>query len=312
MPTVTITGGTGLVGTALTKMLVAKGYEVIILSRNTSGEKITFPNVNYAIWDIEKQVIDENAINKADYIVHLAGAGVAEKRWSTKRKNEIVESRTQSAALIVKSLKEIPNQIKAIISASAIGWYGADTPETISKPFTETKPADNEFLGETCRLWEESIAPVTSMHKRLVIFRTGIVLDANGGALKEFLKPLRSGIAAILGSGKQIISWIHIDDMCRLYMDAIENERLQGVYNAVAPKPVTNRTLVLELAKQLKGKYFIPVHVPAFVLKIMLGEMSIEVLKSANVSAEKISKTGFQFLYPSIESALNNLVKMKL
>ncbi|MBS1917407.1 MAG: TIGR01777 family oxidoreductase [Bacteroidetes bacterium] len=310
MPTVTITGGTGLVGTALTKMLVAKGYEVIILSRNTSVEKITFPNVNYAIWDIEKQVIDENAINKTDYIVHLAGAGVAEKRWSTKRKKEIVESRTQSAALIVKSLKEIPNQIKAIISASAIGWYGADTPETISKPFTETKPADNEFLGETCRLWEESIAPVTAMHKRLVIFRTGIVLDANGGALKEFLKPLRSGIAAILGSGKQIISWIHIDDMCRLYMDAIENERLQGVYNAVAPKPVTNKTLVLELAKQLKGKYFIPVHVPAFVLKIMLGEMSIEVLKSANVSAEKISKTGFQFLYPSIESALNNLVKM--
>jgi uncharacterized protein len=309
MPTVLITGGTGLVGTALTKMLVGKGYAVIILGRNIPDRKTTTANVSYAIWDIEKQVMDEDALKKADYVIHLAGAGVAEKRWSEKRKKEIVESRTKSSALLVKSIREIPNTIKAVISASAIGWYGADTAETISKPFTENAPADHGFLGDTCRLWEESITPVTAMHKRLVILRTGIVLDENGGALKEFLKPLRSGIAAILGSGKQIISWIHMDDLCRLYIDAIENENLQGIYNAVAPNPVTNKVLTLELAKLVKGKYFIPVHVPAFILKIMLGEMSIEVLKSANVSAEKITTTGFQFLYPTIESALSDLVK---
>jgi len=309
MPTVIITGGTGLVGTALTKMLSGKGYHVIVLSRKISDGRTALANVKYAEWNIEKQFIEEEAIRNADYIIHLAGAGVAEKRWSEKRKKEIVESRTKSSALIIKSLTEIPNTVKAVISASAIGWYGADNNETTSRPFIETAPADNEFLGETCRLWEESVNPVTAMHKRLIILRTGIVLDENGGALKEFLKPLRLGIAAILGSGKQIISWIHIDDLCRLYIDAIENEKLQGVYNAVAPKPVTNKMLTMELAKQVKGKYFIPIHVPAFVLKIMLGEMSVEVLKSANVSSEKINKTGFQFLYPGIESALNSLMK---
>jgi uncharacterized protein len=309
MATILISGGTGLIGNALGKMLLQKGYRVIVLTRNP----IKSPRANdngfvYAQWDIEAKTIDQDAIAKADYIIHLAGAGVADKRWSVSRKREIQESRTHSSALLIKALKEIPNHVKALVSASAIGWYGPDPTIPNPKPFVETDAADTAFLGETCRLWEESMEPITAMGIRLVKLRTGIVLAKEGGALKEFIKPIRSGIATILGNGKQVVSWVHITDLCRLFLNAIENEKLRGAYNAVAPQPIDNKTLVLTLAKQMRGRYFIPIYVPAFVLNIMMGEMSIEVLKSATVSAEKTRASGFQFLYPSIEAALKNLV----
>jgi uncharacterized protein (TIGR01777 family) len=252
-------------------------------------------------------VIDKLAIAESDYIIHLAGAGVAEKRWSRKRKVEIVTSRIQSSYLLVKSLTEIPNKVKAVISSSAIGWYGPDTNKT-EMGFAEDAPAHNDFLGETCLKWEQSIEPVTQLGIRLVKLRTGIVLSNKGGALKEFKKPLQFGLAAVLGSGKQIISWIHIDDLCRMFEYAIEHDTLKGSYNAVAPKPVTNKELTLTLAKKMKGNAYIIAPVPSFVLKLVLGEMSIEVLKSTTVSASKIKNAGFQFLYPSIDAALNELI----
>lgn len=315
MRTVLITGGTGLIGTALTKLLTDKSYKVIILTRNPhshTGKKesrVQNPSgaVTYAAWNIAQQTIDAVALQRADYIVHLAGAGVAGKRWTAKRKKEIVESRTQSSSLIVKALKEIPNKVKAVVSASAIGWYGPDPVIPNQKPFVETDPSDEAFLGETCRLWEESIDPVTKMDKRLVKLRTGIVLSKEGGALAAFKKPVRFGIAAIMSKGRQMISWIHIDDLCRIYLEAIENEEMEGVYNAVAPKPVSNQDLVLQLAKTIKGSFYIPLCIPSFVLKLLLGEMSIEVLKSTTVSAHKIRKTGFNFIYPSIEAAIKIL-----
>jgi uncharacterized protein len=302
MKTVLITGGTGLVGKALGLALLEKGYQVIILSR-ASDRASTISNLTYATWNVEQQTIDADAVAKADYIIHLAGAGVADKRWTPKRKQEIVDSRTQSSLLIVDSLQKIENKVKAVISASAIGWYGADPVIPNLKPFIETDPADTAFLGETCKLWEQSIEPVTQSGKRLVILRIGIVLSKDGGALKEFLKPLKLGVAAILGNGKQVISWIHIDDLVRLFMAAIENEKMNGTYNAVAPIPVTNKELTLTLAKSKKN-FFIPFHVPAFLLKLVLGEMSIEVLKSATVSAIKTETTGFAFKYPLITAAL--------
>jgi uncharacterized protein (TIGR01777 family) len=306
MSTILITGGTGLIGTALTTLLKEKGHRVLILSREPGPD-----NPDSFQWDHNKGFIDPAAIRQADFIVHLAGAGVADKRWSKKRKEEIVESRTKTAALLVRALKDLPNRVQAVISASGIGWYGPDPTIPNPRPFEEADPADGDFLGETCRLWEEAITPVTGLGKRLVILRTGLVLSKKGGALAEFRKPIRMGTAAILGSGRQVMSWIHMDDLCRIYCEAIDQNNWSGVFNAVAPHPVDNRALTLALAKQLKGRYFVPVYVPTFLLKLIVGEMSIEVLKSTTVSANKIRSAGFQFIYPSLDGALTDLVRRR-
>ena len=319
MATVLITGGTGMIGKALTKALVEKNHDVIVLTRNVSKvsrykaqgtrhkaqstKEITA--VQYAEWNVEKQTIDKDAIAKADYIVHLAGTNLGEKRWTRKRKQEIVSSRVDSGRVIVDSLKEIPNHVKAVVSSSAIGYYGPDRKN--GGAFKETDTAFNDFLGQTCKQWEESISPVTQLGKRLIVLRSGIVLSKEGGALPRFITPLRFGLATILGSGKQIMSWIHIDDLVRIYISAIENEKLSGVYNAVAPGTISSKEFVLTLTKT-RNKFFIPVRVPSVFLKLVLGEMSIEVLKSATVSCDKIKTEGFNFLYPSAESALHQIL----
>lgn len=310
MATIIITGGTGLIGKALTTMLVAKNNDVIIFTRKIPANAKTHKHVSYAVWDVGSGSIDKSAIEKADYMIHLAGAGVADKRWTPKRKKEIVESRTKSGALIVKALTEIKNNVKAVISSSAIGWYGADNPQSQKNGFTETDSNDKSFLGNTCLQWEQSIKPVEALGKRLVFIRTGIVLAKEGGAYVEFKKPVRFGMAAILGGGDQVVSWVHIEDICRMYLFAVENN-INGPYNGVAPIPVTNKELTLQIAKKLRANSYIAIHVPVFVLKLMLGEMSIEILKSATVSGEKIRAAGFRFLYPSIDAALNDLTKTK-
>jgi len=306
MATILITGGTGLVGKKLTQLFISKGYDINILTRTIPTKK-AHQNIHYFLWDVLAGTIDSKAVETADHIVHLAGAGVADARWTTKRKQEIVDSRVQSCQLILKALETINNNVKSIISASAIGWYGADTPISLRDGFVETAPADTEFLGETCRLWESTMQPVLALNKRLVQLRIGIVLSNDGGALLEFKKPIKIGVAAILGSGKQVISWIHIADLCNLILYGIENNSMQGIYNAVAPETITNKALTLALAKKMCGQFFIPMHVPAFLLKIILGEMSIEVLKSATVNSFKTQSAGFHFNYPTIDLALGQL-----
>jgi uncharacterized protein (TIGR01777 family) len=309
MATVLITGGTGLVGTALSRELLNKGYDLIILSRSPQKRVSTSSRLTYAHWDVGNKTIDRDAITRADYIVHLAGENLA-KRWTSQRKKEIVESRIRSSELLVKALTENSNRVKAVVSASGIGWYG-NGPNSESgadeSGFSEADPAADDFLGTTCQQWEASIDPVANLGKRLVKLRSGIVLSNDGGALPEFKKPLRFGLATILGNGKQVMSWIHIDDMVRLYGYAIENEKLHGVYNGVAPHPVTNKKFVLQLARSFRGKYFIPAFIPSFVLKAVFGEKTIEVLKSTSVSCKKIRAAGFTFLYPSITAALHHL-----
>jgi len=321
MATVLITGGTGLIGTALTQELLNRNYNVIILTRKKrdaayeTASRIPYPaaHLSYSTWNIEEQTIDKDAIAKADYIIHLAGAGVADKRWTKKRKLEIIDSRVKSSELLIKALKENENKVKAVISSSAIGWYLTPNPSLQSgegnqpRKLVESNPPASDFLGTTCQKWEASLEPIKALNKRLVKIRTGIVLSNEGGAIAEFVKPLRFGFATILGSGNQIISWIHIDDLVRIYIAAIENEAMNGVYNAVAPAPVSNKELVLQLAKEKRKNFFIPVHVPSWVLKLILGEMSIEVLKSAAISCDKISETGFSFLYPTIDTAIRKL-----
>ena len=212
MQTVLLTGGTGLVGKAFTQLLTSKGYQVIILSRGKK-EIVTEPNVTYAQWNVATEEIDIEAVKKADYIIHLAGAGVMDKKWTEQYKKEIVDSRVKSGALIVNTLKNNEHNVKAIVSASAIGYYGEDKIDNYF--FTETdKPAEG-FLGSTCQLWEDSIDYANSLGIRVAKVRIGIVFSNNGGALAEFVKPLKFKLATILGKGSQVISWIHIDDLCR-------------------------------------------------------------------------------------------------
>lgn len=310
MATVLITGGTGLVGTAITAQLTAKDYDVIILSRQPKAAQ---GKVSYAAWDPQQGNIDLTAFQQADYIINLAGAGIADKRWSKKRKAEIVDSRVKSGETLVQTLRNHPNKVKAVITASGIGWYGDDAGRPANKKtFTEEDPADDEFLGTTCKHWEQSIEPVRELGKRLVIYRIGIALSPAGGAYPTFRKPVQLGFATILGSGNQVMSWIHLEDLARLFVHGIENEQLIGVYNAVAPQPVTHRNFMMALAEKIKGRFCITFYVPSFLLKLAVGGVSVEVLKSATVGNSKVSHSGFQFIFPTLQAALENLERKQV
>ena len=305
MQTILITGGTGMVGQSLTNVLLAKGYQVMVLTRQQ--KQSSRAHFSFAQWDLNKGWIDPAAIAAADYIIHLAGEGVADKRWTAARKKAILDSRVNSSALLVKALKEHPNKVKAIVAASAIGWYGPDNEKSTASGFVETDLVDSSFLGDTCRQWEESMHPVKALGIRLITIRIGIVFNKMGGALAEFMKPAKLGAAAILGDGQQMVSWIHQQDLNRLMLFALETEQVAGVYNAVAPDPVNNAILTKAIASRFHT-WAIPFHVPSFILKVMLGEMSVEVLKSAKVSASKIIAAGFKFDYASMDEALDDLL----
>jgi uncharacterized protein (TIGR01777 family) len=308
METVLISGGSGMVGTGLAKALIYEGYKVIIISRQPSRISNPIPGAVYAKWDIEKGYIDREAFATADHIIQLAGANVGDKRWTKKRKKEILESRVLSGRLISDSVLNLPNKVKTVLSPSGIGWYGPDLSIPNPFPFTEDKESVNDFLGQTCQLWESALDPVINKGVRLVKFRTGIVLSMDGGALKRFLLPLKFRVATVLGNGKQMISWIHEEDLFRIYLHAIRNTNMTGVYNAVAPEPISNKDFVKTLARVKYGKGFFTIRVPEFILKTVFGELSMEVLKSATVSSEKLRQTGFEFRYPRIETAFEELV----
>lgn len=309
MDTVLITGGTGLIGHALTQLLTDHGYKVIILSRQQHPAPSVNSQVTYARWDIHRQTLDATALQEADYIVHLAGANVGTRRWTDARKQEILESRTHSSQLLFNALQQYPNKVKKFIGASAIGYYGPD--EGRDRPFTEGDEAATGFLGTTCTAWENSVLQIGNLDKKVVILRTGFAMSRKGGALQQFHKPLKFGFATVLGSGEQWVSWIHIHDLVRLYFNAIVNPTLEGIFNAVAPHPAPNRELIEAMANSAKGGSFISVHVPAFALKLAFGEMSTEVLKSCRVSSQKIQDKGFVFSYPTIQAAMEQLYLKK-
>lgn len=297
--TILIAGGTGLIGQKMASMLKKQNYEVTLLSRS---KNVDLPFQVYQ-WNVRKQQIDEKAIKNADVIVNLAGAGIADKRWTDKRKKEIVNSRLNSTQLLFEAVKKYRPEPEAYVSASAIGYYGAINSDTI---FTEKHPPAADFLGQTCQKWEEAATQFETLGIRTVKIRIGVVLAKNGGALNKMLTTSKLGLGAPLGSGRQYFPWIHITDLCRIFARAIADEAWQGSYNAVAPQHITNKTFSKTLSKILGKPFFAP-NVPAFVLKAMFGEMADTILKGSRVSAKKVQEAGFQFEYPKIEQALRSL-----
>ncbi|MGB1041120.1 MAG: TIGR01777 family oxidoreductase [Flavobacteriales bacterium] len=295
-----ITGGTGLIGKRLTELLIKKGHSVSVLSRSKKQSN----EVTYFTWDIEKQTIEEEAIKQADIIVHLAGANVGEGRWTEKRKKEIIDSRIDAGNLLFEQVKQHNPELKAFISSSAIGYYGMVTTDTI---FEETDKPGDDFLAKVCEDWENSALQFNSISIKTVIVRTGVVLDKEDGALAKLLTPIKLGIGSALGSGKQAMPWIHLDDICGIYLHLIENESLSGVFNGVAPSHENNKEFSKTVAEVLKKPFWFP-NVPAFALKLLMGEQAVIALQGSKISAEKIKKSGYKFKFPELKPALEDIL----
>jgi uncharacterized protein (TIGR01777 family) len=301
MERVLITGGTGLIGKKLTKKLLDKGYAVSVLSRSKKNSD----SIQFHCWNIENQTIDKEALLDTDYVIHLAGSGVAVKRWTAKRKKEIIDSRVNSAKLLLNNIDTKNSKIKTFISASGVNCYG--TTITSEKIFTEKDSFADDFLGKVCKQWEESATKFTGLGIRVVKLRTGIVLSKNGGAFEKLVKPIKLGFGSAIGSGKQYMPWIHIDDLCEMYIHAIENTKINDAYNAVAPEHINNQSFTKKIATSLNKSIWLP-KVPSLVLKLILGDMSKIITEGSRISSDKISQTGFKFKYPTLDLALSHLV----
>lgn len=299
-----ITGGSGLVGTRLTYWLLQKGYKVAHLGR---GGTTHAPNgVEQYHWNLEKGEIDVEAIATAHAIFHLAGAGVADKRWTASRKAEIIDSRVKTAALLSSALQQTPNSVACVITASAIGFYGDTGKLWVYENTPPLQPAD--FLSQTVQEWEKASFRIGEINScRTVGFRIGMVLSAAGGALPELAMPIqRWGLATYFGNENLYYSWIHIDDLCKMLIFALENPNLSGLYNATAPNPVTAKQFSQSLLQTFHRKNFL-VHVPSFAIRLVLGERADILLKGARTSAEKIQKVGFVFDYADLTTALQQI-----
>jgi uncharacterized protein (TIGR01777 family) len=298
---VLISGGSGFIGGHLANLLLAKGYSVSILSRTVKQSR---GDVFYYKWDVEKQTIDENAVLKADFIIHLAGENIAEKRWTAKRKAAIIDSREKSTQLLYAVLKKYDKKLDAFISASGIGIYGAVNGEQIC---SEEMMHANDFLGYTCQKWEESLDFIENLNIRTVKIRTGLVLGKNEGFLKKLIPLFKNRLGSALGSGEQHMPWIHIDDLCNIYLQAIVNPNMEGAYNAAINDKTTNTIFSKTLARIFGYSIWLP-NVPAVVLQFVLGEMAVIVLTGRRVSSDKIEETGFKFKFKNLEEALTDCV----
>lgn len=296
---VLITGGTGFIGKKLTKILLERGFSVSILTRNS---KPNTEGVTYYIWDVSSQNVEEAAVLNADYIIHLAGENIAEKKWTATRKSEIRDSRTQSAQLIYTALKKHNKRIEAFVSASGIGFYGAINGEGIC---TENTLPANDFIGMTCQEWEKSADLMAGLGIRTVKIRTGLVLGKDEGILKKLTPIFKRGLGSALGSGKQYMPWIHIHDLCMMYIEAIENDKMSGAYNATINDSTTNLSFSRALANSLGKSMWLP-KVPAFLIRIGMGEMADIVLTGRRVSSDKIKKLGFRFQFKNLKKALKD------
>ncbi|MCB0475640.1 MAG: TIGR01777 family oxidoreductase [Flavobacteriaceae bacterium] len=298
---VLITGATGLLGTEIVKLCIEKGYHVNYLT--TRKRKIrSEARLRGYYWNPYNKDIDKSCIEGVDMIINLAGASIS-KRWTATYKSRILSSRTASLKVLYNLVSSTPNQVKQLISASAIGIY----PSSLTEKYGEdTLTVNASFLGTVVLTWEQAADEFKNLGLEVTKLRIGVVLSSKGGALEPLIKPVKFGVGSPLGSGKQYQSWIHIDDLTRIFLYVME-QQCSGVYNAVASKPVTNEALTKVLAKQLHRPLWLP-KVPAFMLKLILGEMATIVLESQYVLNDKIKSSGFEFEFDTIEHAVKDLL----
>lgn len=297
MERILIVGGSGFIGQKLSGHFKRHGFEVNVLSRNNRNTEAGFFH-----WDPTKNVIDIDAL-KADIIINLAGAGIADKRWTQSRKNEILNSRKLSTQVLFDHMNRVNLKCNTLINASAIGYYGHTKDIWVDE---NSNPKSDDFLSDVCRQWEETALRLAGVTRRYVTLRIGTVLDKNEGALPKMMGSMKYGVANYLGNGAQFLSWIHIGDLCRMIQFIIENNKVQGTINAVSPFPLCNRKFTEALRARLNPKALI-FPIPSVALKILLGEMSSLVLNSSRVSSKKIMNQGFEFSYPTIKDALDHI-----
>ena len=296
---VLITGGSGLIGSELTRKFIDNNIDCVHLSR-VKNSKL---GVKTYVWDYKRNYLEDGALKDVTHIVHLAGAGIADKPWTMSRKRTIVKSRVLTARLLREYIEKNELKLDAFISASGIGYYGAVTSSHVYK---ESDQRGHDFVSECCVQWEDEVNKFKNT--RVAILRTGIVLSKEGGALQRIESAINRRIGAPLGSGKQHMPWIHIDDMVQLYYDAVTRDKYEGIYNAVSNEPMTNEELTRNLAKHLGRKLWLP-NVPAFMVKTIFGELSEILLEGSHVSNQKLLDNGFEFKFKEFKEALDNIYK---
>ncbi len=304
MKKILISGGTGLIGSRLTGLLVESGYEVNILTRFPDRYKST-TNVSYFFWDWKKKEIEMKAFEEVDVLIHLAGANIAEKRWTDKYKAEMAGSRILSLKFLQRILKENNIPLKLFIGASAIGYYGCVTDDRWRK---EDDPPGDDFLAFLVKEWEDTSFQMKDVAERVAVLRTGIVWAREGGAFPKMIGPVKWGLTSPLGKGNQYLDWIHVDDLVRMYHFVLKQSHVEGVYNAVAPRPVTYKEFVKLAAKILKRPCCLPA-VPSFLLKLVFGEQACLMLEGMPISSEKIIRSGFRFRFDNAEDAIGDLIQ---
>lgn len=295
---VLITGASGAIAKALYTKLKAK-YEVCFLTRKKEAE-------NEFEWDVENHIIDPAALDGVQHVIHLAGANISEKRWTDDRKKELISSRIDSAKLILNTLKNKGIMLKSFISASGINYYGTETSEKI---YTEEDQPGKDFLSKVVILWENAADEFKeeNLAERVVKVRTAIVLSPSDGALPKMSVPVKLGIGSPIGSGKQYMPWIHLEDICEIYVWILENADIEGSFNASAPEHTDNAAFTRAMSRILKKPFWAP-NVPSFILKLIFGELANALLQGSRASSEKIQKAGFKFKFPDLKTALEDLL----
>jgi uncharacterized protein (TIGR01777 family) len=303
MKTILITGGTGLLGMRISFLLKEQGLNVRHLSR-TENLNATYSAYK---WDLNAQTIDSKALDGVDGIIHLAGAGIADSRWTKSRKKAILDSRTNSSKLLTKALNDQENQVKVFVSCSAVGYYGNRKDMVLD----ETSKAGTGFMSEVCVKWEQSVEKIRAMGIRTPIIRVGIVLSTQGGALPKLNMSYPFRLGSYFGNGQQYYSWIHLDDICQIFIKAILNDQMTGIYNGTAPSPATNKDLAQAISKAHHQKTLL-VPAPSFAAKTLLGEMSAVVLHSTRAIPKALQEMQHVFQFTDLVAALEDLFKRKM